>query len=238
MDDTAANLTRINDIKTEVESQLEPLKEAAAKTEQYNVLAGELRTCRLTQFVRKIDVLEQARAQQEEKDAALEREVAQNAAAAGRQQVLCAQLQQEADALSENYNKLQDDIKAKETALEKVRGQGAVLEERILQSRKAGVRLSQQNEKLEQQVAGLEKQLVSLTDEYDVLEKKQTAAGLLVQKLTLGQKEKEALVQKARNEAESLKDAAFDTMRRMVDLRNRIRTLETEQEQRMRGVRL
>ena len=234
LDDTAANLTRINDIKTEVESQLEPLKEAAAKTEQYNVLAGELRTCRLTQFVRKIDVLEQARAQQEEKDAALEREVAQNAAAAGRQQALCAQLQQEADALSENYNKLQDDIKAKETALEKVRGQGAVLEERILQSRKAGVRLSQQNEKLEQQVASLEKQLVSLTDEYDVLEKKQTAAGLLVQKLTLGQKEKEALVQKARQEAESLKDAAFDTMRRMVDLRNRIRTLETEQEQRMR----
>lgn len=159
MDDTAANLTRINDIKTEVESQLEPLKEAAAKTEQYNVLAGELRTCRLTQFVRKIDVLEQARAQQEEKDAALEREVAQNAAAAGRQQALCAQLQQEADALSENYNKLQDDIKAKETALEKVRGQGAVLEERILQSRKAGVRLSQQNEKLEQQVAGLENSL-------------------------------------------------------------------------------
>ena len=234
LDDTAANLTRINDIKTEVESQLEPLKEAAAKTEQYNVLAGELRTCRLTQFVRKIDVLEQARAQQEEKDAALEREVAKNAAAAGRQQALCAQLQQEADALSENYNKLQDDIKAKETALEKVRGQGAVLEERILQSRKAGVRLSQQNEKLEQQVASLEKQLVSLTDEYDVLEKKQTAAGLLVQKLTLGQKEKEALVQKARQEAESLKDAAFDTMRRMVDLRNRIRTLETEQEQRMR----
>ena len=75
-----------------------------------------------------------------------------------------------------------------------MRGQGAVLEERILQSRKAGVRLSQQNEKLEQQVASLEKQLVSLTDEYDVLEKKQTAAGLLVQKLTLGQKEKEALV--------------------------------------------
>ena len=57
LDDTAANLTRINDIKTEVESQLEPLKEAAAKTEQYNVLAGELRTCRLTQFVRKIDCL-------------------------------------------------------------------------------------------------------------------------------------------------------------------------------------
>ena len=115
-----------------------------------------------------------------------------------------------------------------------MRGQGAVLEERILQSRKAGVRLSQQNEKLEQQVASLEKQLVSLTDEYDVLEKKQMAAGLLVQKLTLGQREKEALVQKTQQEADSLKDAAFDTMRRMVDLRNRIRTLETEQEQRMR----
>lgn len=56
------------------------------------------------------------------------------------------QLQQEADALSESYNKLQDDIKARETALEKVRGQSAVLEERILQSQKAGQRLTVQNE--------------------------------------------------------------------------------------------
>ena len=234
LDDTAANLTRINDIKCEVESQLEPLKEAAAKTEQYNVLAGELRTCRLTQFVRKVDVLTQAREQQTEKDAALEREVAESAAAAGKAQALCAQLQQEADALSESYNKLQDDIKAKETALEKVRGQSAVLEERILQSQKAGERLTQQNEKLEQQVEGLEKQLAALTDEYDVLEQKQTVAQLLVNKLTTEQQQKETLVQEAQQQAEGLKDAAFDTMRKMVDLRNKIRTLEQEQEQRMR----
>lgn len=234
LDDTAANLTRINDIKCEVESQLEPLKEAAAKTEQYNVLAGELRTCRLTQFVRKIDVLTAAREQQAEKDAALERDVAQNAAEVGKQQALCVQLQQEADALSESYNKLQDDIKARETALEKVRGQSAVLEERILQSQKAGQRLTVQNEKLEQQVDGLEKQLAALTDEYDILEQKQTAAQLLVNKLTNAQQEKEALMQQAQQQAEGLKDAAFDTMRKMVDLRNKIRTLEQEQEQRMR----
>lgn len=234
LDDTAANLTRINDIKSEVESQLEPLREAAAKTEKYNVLAGELRVCRLTQFVRKIDVLTDARAQQAEKDAALEREVAENAAEAGRQQALCAQLQQEADALSENYNKLQDDIKAKETALEKVRGQNAVLEERILQNQKAGQRLALQNEKLEQQVEGMEKQLTALTDEYDVLEKKQTAAQVLVNNLSKSQQEQEQLVKQAQQQADSLKDAAFDTMRRMVDLRNKIRSFETEQEQRMR----
>lgn len=234
LDDTAANLTRINDIKSEVESQLEPLKEAAAKTEQYNILAGELRTCRLTQFVRKIDVLTAAREQQAEKDTTLERDVAESAAAAGRQQALCVQLQQEADALSERYNKLQDDIKAKETALEKVRGQSAVLEERILQNKKAGERLALQNIKLEQQVEGLEQQLAALTDEYDVLEKKQTAARFLVDKLTKEQQDKEALVQQAQQETEGLKDAAFDTMRKMVDLRNKIRILEQEQEQRMR----
>ncbi len=234
LDDTAANLTRINDIKSEVESQLEPLKEAAAKTEKYNILAGELRTCRLTQFVRKIDVLTKAREQQAERDAALELAVAENAAAAGKQQALCVQLQQEADALSESYNKLQDDIKAKETALEKVHGQNAVLEERILQNKKAGERLSLQNSKLEQQVEGLEKQLAALTDEYDVLEKKQTAACLLVDKLTKEQNDRENLVQQVQQDAEGLKDAAFDTMRKMVDLRNKIRMLEQEQEQRMR----
>lgn len=56
----------------------------------------------------------------------------------------------------------------------------------------------------------------------------------MVNKLTDAQQEKEALMQQAQQQAEGLKDAAFDTMRKMVNLRNKIRTLEQEQEQRMR----
>ena len=62
------------------------------------------------------------------------------------------------------------------------------------------------------------------------MEQKQTAAQLLVNNLTDAQQEKEALMQQAQQQAEGLKDAAFDTMRKMVDLRNKIRTLEQEQD--------
>ena len=35
LDDTANNLTRINDIRSEVDAQVEPLAQAAAKTQQF-----------------------------------------------------------------------------------------------------------------------------------------------------------------------------------------------------------
>ena len=55
LDDTAANLIRINDIRSEVEAQVEPLAKAAAKTEQYNELSAELRLCQLSVLLRKLD---------------------------------------------------------------------------------------------------------------------------------------------------------------------------------------
>lgn len=48
LDDTANNLTRINDIRSEVDAQVEPLAQAAAKTQQFNELSEELRRCRLS----------------------------------------------------------------------------------------------------------------------------------------------------------------------------------------------
>jgi chromosome segregation protein len=60
LEETANNLTRINDIKSEVESQVEPLRLEAEKTRQYNELSGQLRICKLTQFVRKVETIEDA----------------------------------------------------------------------------------------------------------------------------------------------------------------------------------
>ena len=80
LDDTALNLTRINDIKTEVDNQVGPLSLAAEKTAQYNALSKELRQCRLTGFMRKIDSIEEVRKQLDEKRAALEKEFSEHSA--------------------------------------------------------------------------------------------------------------------------------------------------------------
>ncbi|MDY4920968.1 MAG: AAA family ATPase, partial [Phascolarctobacterium sp.] len=55
LDDTAVNLTRIKDIRSEVDAQVEPLAQAAAKTTKYNELSAELRLCNLSVLLRKLD---------------------------------------------------------------------------------------------------------------------------------------------------------------------------------------
>ena len=58
LDDTAVNLTRINDIRSEVEAQVEPLARAAEKTTKYNELSEELRLCQLSVLLRKLAQME------------------------------------------------------------------------------------------------------------------------------------------------------------------------------------
>lgn len=70
--------------------------------------------------------------------------------------------------------------------------------------------------------------------DYDRLEAQQAAAQLLVSRLTGEQAEKETRISEAEAAMEDMKTAAFDNMRTMVNLRNEIRRLEQEQEQRMR----
>lgn len=234
LDDTAANLTRINDIKAEVEGQVEPLRLAAEQTRKFNGLAQELRSCKLTQFVHKIENIETIRHNLNEQDTALEKKVLERATAVSLQEAECSALQIELDKLSEAYTRIQDDIKEKETALEKLRGQEAVLAERVRQSEKSGVRLTEQSKKLQQQSAALEAQLKTMVSEYDRLEAQQAAAQLLVGKLTGEQADKEARITDAETQMESMKSTAFDNMRTMVNLRNDIRGLEQAQEQRMR----
>lgn len=144
LDDTAANLTRINDIKAEVEGQVEPLRLAAEQTRKFNLLDKELRACKLTQFVHKIENIENIRQKLNTQDAELENKVLERATAVSTQEAECSALQMELDKLSEAYNRIQDDIKEKETALEKLRGQEAVLAERVRQSEKSGLRLEEQ----------------------------------------------------------------------------------------------
>ena len=141
LDDTANNLTRINDIRSEVDAQVEPLAQAAAKTQQFNELSEELRRCRLSVLLRRLDALEEKGRELQTKKEAAAGAYSEQAAKVGSMQAEAVKVQQELDKLAEAYNKLQDDIKNRETALEKLRGDQKVLDERVSQNEKAGERL-------------------------------------------------------------------------------------------------
>ena len=118
----------------------------------------------------KIENIENIRQKLNTQDAELENKVLERATAVSTQEAECSALQMELDKLSEAYNRIQDDIKEKETALEKLRGQEAVLAERVRQSEKSGLRLEEQGKKLQEQIAALDTQLKTMVVDYDRLE--------------------------------------------------------------------
>ena len=234
LENTAENLVRINDIKSEVAGQVEPLKQAAEKTTQYNELAGQLRSCRLTQFVRQVDTIEQHReklasAQKEAENSLLEQNTA-----VSQKQADCSRLQQEMDKLNDEYSALQEAIKDKETGLEKVKGQIAVLEERVQQSGRQDQLLDKRLAKLHPQADGWEEELQKLAAEDDEVSQAKAAAQQKTAKLTEEAAAKAKISADGQKQLQDLTDSNFEDMRQMVELRNNIRSGEQEQERRMR----
>ena len=233
LDDTANNLTRINDIRSEVDAQVEPLAQAAAKTQQFNELSEELRRCRLSVLLRRLDALEETgRELQAKKEAA--GAYSEQAAKVGSMQAEAVKVQQELDKLAEAYNKLQDDIKNRETALEKLRGDQKVLDERVSQNEKAGERLVQRNERLEQQVREQEARMQELAAEFDAVEKRHAVADGAVKQLQAQRDEQSAKLEEAKRNDEQAQSQFFSGMQELINLRNELHNLEQEQEQRAR----
>ena len=234
LDDTAMNLTRINDIKTEVDNQVGPLSLAAEKTAQYNALSKELRQCRLTGFMRKIDSIEEVRKQLDEKKAALEAEFSAHSAVLSTKEAEYTKLQLELDKLSESYNQLQEEIKNKELALEKLRGKQGALDERIASSQRQSERLEQRNEALSQRADELERDMQKLAAEFDELDKVRAAAELNVRNLTSEKDAKEQALEEAKAQTANMQSDFFAGMQELLSLRNELRALEQEQEARVR----
>ena len=234
LDDTAMNLTRINDIKTEVDNQVGPLSLAAEKTAQYNALSKELRQCRLTGFMRKIDSIEEVRKQLDEKKAALETEFSAHSAVLSTKEAEYTKLQLELDKLSESYNQLQEEIKNKELALEKLRGKQGALDERIASSQRQSERLEQRNEALSQRADELERDMQKLAAEFDELDKVRAAAELNVRNLTSEKEAKEQALEEAKAHTANMQSDFFAGMQELLSLRNELRALEQEQEARVR----
>lgn len=234
LDETGANLTRINDIKAEVDAQVEPLRVAAEKTQQYNALYAEQRQCRLTNFVHKLDDLTGLCQKLQDKKQLLEQELSQRLAALSVQEAQATQLQAETDRLNESFAKLMDEMKEKETVLEKIRGQKAVLDERIINSRQSSEKLGARNIRLEQQADELEKQMAALAAEFDAVDKKRAKAEYSLQQLQREKEQYEKNLHEISQQSEDLKADVFADMQSLLEARNALRMLEQEQERRVK----
>ncbi len=234
LDDTALNLTRINDIKTEVEKQVTPLQAAAEKTKQYNELNEKLRRCRLGVIVRKLDEMEQVGRKLRDKKVAAEQEYAASAAELSNLQAEETSLQMSLDELGKNYTELQEKIRSKENAIEKTHGGRKVLEERIAQNIRAIERIDGRNAAVSLQASELEAGMKKLAEDFDALEKRRSAAEFSVEQLQKNREATRTALDEIKAQSETARSTFFSDMQQLLNLRNELRSLEQEQEQRMR----
>ena len=234
LEETANNITRIYDIKSEIEGRIEPLKLSAEKTQKYLKMSDELRSCRVTQVVHKLQNIEEINEKLAAKIAELNKKNEEIRVEVNLKENNGLILKTELDKINEEFTELQNTIAERETLLEKLHGQEAVLSERILQSQKSQERLQAQRERLVQQLGEIESNLKTIVDKYDALEMEQQAAQSAVNKYAAEQANKENLITETETKIANYKSTAFESMQQIVDLRNEIRSLENEQENRQR----
>ncbi len=234
LNETADNLTRINDIAVEIDAQMGPLAIAAEKTRKYNELSEQQRMIRLSLLARKLSGMREQGELLENKKAQAQADYAEQTAKLSSQQAYATKLQLDLDELGEKYNLLQDEIKNLETTLSDLRGKRNVLDERTVQSKNAQERLAKHQEKLQEQVAELEERMAGLAADFDAADNEREKAALIQAKLQDERDAKAAELAQAEKDSDTAQASFFSDMQELITLRNEVRSLEQEQEQRRR----
>ncbi|MDO4178596.1 MAG: chromosome segregation protein SMC [Phascolarctobacterium sp.] len=234
LDEATNNLTRINDIKTEVDSQVAPLEIAAEKTRKFNALSKDQRACRIAVLVRKIDSLEANQNALANKKQALDDEYSERLAKQTAKNTEYTQLQNDLDELARAFNALQEEITEKQAEIERIKGEQNVLDERAKQSNINKDRVLKKNEELAIKVSSMEANVKTLTAEFDRADKKRAAKDLKVKELEKKADELASVLSGLEQERDSASSAAFEDMQKLTNAHNELRELEQAQDRRAR----
>lgn len=234
LDETSQNLTRINDIKLEVEKQVEPLRAASEKTKQFNIINEQLQQCRLTILAHKINSMEAAAKLIKSKKEAAEKVYTEQLTDLSVKETEAVQLQTELDKLGEQFARLMEEIKNIETALAKITGSKAVLDERITNSQNTIARLTERSKTITRQADELEEKMQSLAEEYDAVYNKKLAAQLAVDKLQHEKSIKEQEFEASKNSDIQLQSSILADVQRLLAARNDLHQAEQQQELRVK----
>lgn len=234
LDETGQNLLRINDIKVEKENQLVPMEAAAAKTLRFNELDGQLKKVRLTEFMRKIDNVDAAKQKLVDKQNAWQLDLAEKQAELGRREAAAVELQHAVDKINDDFANLQGIIAEKETALERLRGEINLLQEKYDSSTRTKIRLEEANKNLENQVAANREILENLANDFDVLERTFNGTGLVIKQKQEERDAAQGRLTAAIAEQNDAQGSYFQGMQELLAMDTELKALEKEQEDRVK----
>ncbi len=230
LDDTEQNLTRVQDITAEIETQLGPMAESAERTAKYNELAAEQTACQVTLLLHKLT--------QAEKN--LEAVTLEQAALADEELKVSTRLtvaETDKEKFIDHLAELDENLRGAEAALtqtateiERLDGKTGILNERIGQEQKSRDRVVQEIDRLEQEKQETRARLQEWQDSHagKNAQAADLRAALAGQDQALAQAA--AAIDAAQRKINAAKDETFAHLQELVTQKNALRTLERDQE--------
>lgn len=228
LEQTEQNLLRIYDLISELEDQIEPLREQSEKATAYKQLREQLKSNEISLYVHQIEQVHAAWQEASEISEALKQEqlhlatiVNQHDAELEAHRLMSRQLEQQLE-------QLQEQLLTTSAQLEKCEGQGDVLQERghhLQQNREERARLVQQGEA---RLAELQAERADIAAKHEeltqVLRERQ-------QQLAAEQERLTAIISGTLSEVEEqLKAELLDVLNEMAQARNELRYVEQQNE--------
>jgi len=226
LEDTENNLLRIHDLVSELNGQIEPLRDQAAKAETYKTLKEELKNKEIALYVHQIEGVHSSWTQTSERLNTLREEQTGLSTFVSKHDAILEEERQTLVQLEELLEKLQDELLRCSEDTEKTEGHVELLNERRGHLERTG-------NGLRQSIATAEERFALSTEEERVLKEKRAALeGELEAALVKLAEEEDrlALADGSTEVEERLKAELFDTLNAMAQARNDIRYGEGQRE--------
>ncbi|QDR80431.1 Chromosome partition protein Smc [Sporomusa termitida] len=228
LDDTEQNLIRVSDITSELESQLEPLKESAARTGTFNKLNAELIACQATVLLERLSKAERLVA-----SANLEQTHLTDSSIAAQTRLTSTETAKESLVLQAAQTDAQiahtdKEISEVATEIERLDSRSGILSERIEQGCKAKLRLNEAAIRLgaEQEAAG--EKLAELQNSLAIKQQQQLA---VQQEIAAQNTRNDQLIASIRQIEQQLaagQEVTFDHLQQSVNERNNLHVQERD----------
>lgn len=228
MEDTEQNLTRVQDITAELQSQLEPLQESAARTTQYNQLTTELKACQATILLERLEKAEKmVESANLEQIQLTDRNIAINtrlASVDNEKDLVTLQIAQADEQISDNDRKIQDVT----NEIERIDSRNGVLSERIEQSLKAKARIEDEFTRIANEQQSAAEKHIGLQNSLSEKQQQFAAINMLLAEKNNKNELMLTRIREFEQQVELGKEQTFDHLQQLVNERNNFRMLERD----------
>lgn len=226
LEQTENNLVRIFDLISELEDQIDPLREQSEKAQEYKRLREQLKSSEISLYVYQIEQIHAAWTEANEQLSLLQDEQLKLSTIVNQHDAQLEQQRMTSRQLEQELEQLQEQLLTLSAQLEKCEGQGEVLRER-------GHHLANNREERLRLVAHGEEQSTRLQEEHDRLMEKYIQLNELLKtmqdELAAEEKRLQFVVEGSTSEAEEqLKAELLDILNQVAQARNELRYVEQQ----------